>query len=42
MAGGCMKEAEYVYTITNHWGKKNYTVHSGLESHLSYKGANPE
>lgn len=29
-----MKEAEYVYTITI--GGKNYTVYSGLESHLSY------
>lgn len=47
MAGGCMKEAGYIYTITNHGGGGvggggNYTIYSGLESHLIYKGANPE
>jgi len=45
MAGGCMKEAGYVYTVTKRvvsgWGE-NYTVYSGLESHLIYKGENPE
>lgn len=43
MAGGCMKEAGYVYTIINHGGGGgNPTIYSGLESHLIYKGANPE
>lgn len=37
-----MKEAGYVYTITNQGEGGNYTPYSGLESHLIYKGANPE
>lgn len=37
-----MKEAGYVYTITNHGEGGNYTRSSGLKSHLIYKGANPD
>lgn len=36
-----MKEAGYVYPITI-GGGKIYTIFSGMESHLIFKGANPE
>lgn len=37
MAGGCMKEAGYVYTITNHGGGGGESYHiqwAGGSSHL--------